>query len=540
MTAHDDPHVPPPPGELAGARHSLWLQSQPPREDLTTEDSRSTNPPPPDKGSFTTMVADGRHARHAPTHRNDRPCTPPPHNESPPTAQSESLLSPDNEGSFLTVPPGRRTTSAIKAVPPVVVTTPVPTRNAYDILDAPDSPSLVYSSGRTSLGSRIERNMAAAVRERRQALDAKIVAINAIPSWTYCNVPDRLDALRRDMDKTRDLVALLHGDLRRELIATTTALSTSLCTVNENNTRLSAEDSDLSSRILQHQVHLDNLMKFEEACRAQMDNHWRAMETLTSLVEAARADSTLATTALESLSATVVTVQSETTSNATAPANLAVSVDENKSEATTQNLHLLAQLNGLRATTEATTMAARTDINDIRGHLLPALRKRTDDVFASVKTVTHSITDLTHRVETCEAAHSPTRDHGDRSSPRPVPDAFPRDSPDLRATQASHRSNSSWYHGAKPRHDDGMGPPVAGAASPGNIGLFPPHRLTRTRSWGGRSPRPGLPTRTALHASVTSVATTLGALPHRHITAVNTASRNYPFPLSTSVDINPS
>ncbi len=147
-----------------------------------------------------------------------------------------------------------------------------------------------------------------------------------------------------------------------------------------------------------------------------------------------------------------------------------MSVDENKSEATTQHLRLLAQLDGLRVTTEATTMAARTDINDICGHLLPALRKRTDDVFASVETVTHSITDLTHRVETCEAARTPTRDHGDRSSPRPVPDAFPRDSPDLWATRASHRSDSSWYHGAKPCHDDGMGPPAAGAASPGNIG----------------------------------------------------------------------
>ncbi len=148
----------------------------------------------------------------------------------------------------------------------------------------------------------------------------------------------------------------------------------------------------------------------------------------------------------------------------------ATALAENKSEATTQHLRLSAQLDGLKATTEATTTAARTDINDIRGHLLPTLRKRTDDVFASVKTVTHSITDLTHRVETCEAARTPTHGHGDHSSPRPVPDAFPHDSPDLRATRASHRSDSSWYPGAKPRHDNEMGPPAAGAASPGNIG----------------------------------------------------------------------
>ncbi len=195
MTAHNDPHVPPPPGELASAQRSLRLQSQPPRKDLTTEDSQSTNPPSPDEGSFTTMVADGRHGTHAPTRRNDRPRTPPPHDESPPTAQSESLLSPDNEGSFLPVPHGRCTTSAVNAVPPMVVTMPVPMRNAYNILDAPDSPSLAYSSGRTSLGSRIKRNMAAAVCERQQALVAKIAAINAIPSLTYGNVPDRLDAL---------------------------------------------------------------------------------------------------------------------------------------------------------------------------------------------------------------------------------------------------------------------------------------------------------------------------------------------------------
>jgi hypothetical protein len=268
MTARNDPHVPPPPGELAGAGHSFRLQSQ-----LTTEDSQSTNSPPPDESSFTTMVADGQHATHAPTRRNDRPRTPPPHDKSPPTAQSESLLSPDNEGSFLPVPPSRRTTSAVKAVPPVVVTTPVPTRNAYDILGTPDSPSLEYSSGRTSLGLRIKRNMAAAVRKRQQALDAKIAAISAIPSSTYCNVPDRLNALQRDMDETRDLVELLHGNLWHDLIATTTALSTLLCTVKENNARLSAKASNLSSHILQHQVHLDNLMKFEEARRAQMDNH---------------------------------------------------------------------------------------------------------------------------------------------------------------------------------------------------------------------------------------------------------------------------
>jgi hypothetical protein len=85
-------------------------------------------------------------------------------------------------------------TSAINAVPPVVVTTPVLTRNAYDILDARDSPSSDYSSGRTSPGLRIERNMAAAIRKHQQALDAKIAAINAIPSLTYRNVPDRLDA----------------------------------------------------------------------------------------------------------------------------------------------------------------------------------------------------------------------------------------------------------------------------------------------------------------------------------------------------------
>jgi hypothetical protein len=212
----------------------------------------------------------------------------------------------------------------------MVVTTPVPTRNAYDILDAPDSPSSEYSSGRTSLGSRVERNMAAAIHECQQALDAKIAAINAIPSSTYRNVPERLDALRRDIDETRDLVASLHGDLRRDLIATTTALSTSLCTVNENNARLSAEASYLSSRILQHQVHLGNLMKFEEARRAQMDNHWRAMETLTSSVEAARADSTSATTALasliESLTATAETTWTESTSTTTALESLSAMV----------------------------------------------------------------------------------------------------------------------------------------------------------------------------------------------------------------------
>ncbi len=109
-------------------------------------------------------------------------------------------------------------------------------------------------------------------------------------------------------------------------------MTAAITTLSGNTTRLSEETTALSNRVIKHQDHLENLLGFEEARRAQMDDHWR------SIVE------------------------------------IKTDAAEVKAAATTQADRFTAQLNGIRANTDMTTTVLRTDINDLRGRIIPSLQ----------------------------------------------------------------------------------------------------------------------------------------------------------------------
>ena len=111
-----------------------------------------------------------------------------------------------------------------------------------------------------------------------------------------------------------------------------------------------------------------------------MDNHWRAMEDLKSMVEATTTDSK------------------------------------------TQMLHLSAQLDGIRATTNHAMTAARTDIKDIRAHQIPDLRKKTNNILNTVSILTNRVDHFATYGNT--ATPTPTRKAGtqpDTTDPSNLP-----------------------------------------------------------------------------------------------------------------------
>ncbi len=61
-------------------------------------------------------------------------------------------------------------------------------------------------------------------------------------------------------------------------------LTEAITTLSTNTARLSGETTALSVRVIQHQGHLENLLRFEETRQTQMDDHWREMTNLKSLV----------------------------------------------------------------------------------------------------------------------------------------------------------------------------------------------------------------------------------------------------------------
>ena len=66
-------------------------------------------------------------------------------------------------------------------------------------------------------------------------------------------------------------------------------------------------------------------------------------------------------------------------------AEIKTDIAEVKATATTQTDRFTAQLNGLRATTDMTTTALRTDINDLRGRIIPSLREQATSITSSVQ-----------------------------------------------------------------------------------------------------------------------------------------------------------
>jgi hypothetical protein len=364
-------------------------------------DDRSTNPPPPDKSQLTSVTL----------------LTPAPTND---------------KGAFTPVQRGRRTCKPGNAIPQDVVTTPIHMGNQFGPLESDDTPSIgsddihVATGDKTPAGSHPPASTASPVQQLEHtvcqgisAINKEIAAIHAIPSTIPASMPpDALARLQAEMTDTRDLVASLYHDLRKGLIKTATAFNDLLHTVTANNAKLSKETQRLSSRILEHQTHLDHLMKFKETQCQQMDNHWRAMEDLKSVVEATTTDSK------------------------------------------TQTLRLLAQLDGICATTDHAMTTARTDINNIRAHQIPDLRKKTDNILNTVSILTNRVEHFATYGNT--ATPTPTRKEGmqlDTTDPSNLPATSTDDhGNDPKALRRTHRSDNTWYHGVNPCHNVCMGP----------------------------------------------------------------------------------
>ena len=58
------------------------------------------------------------------------------------------------------------------------------------------------------------------------------------------------------------------------------SVTAAITTLSGNTARLSEETTALSVRVVEHQGHLENLLGFEEARQAQMDDHWQPIVAL--------------------------------------------------------------------------------------------------------------------------------------------------------------------------------------------------------------------------------------------------------------------
>ncbi len=132
-----------------------------------------------------------------------------------------------------------------------------------------------------------------------------------------------------DINHTNSNMILCKERVERDHVSVTKAITT----LSSNTARLSEETTALSVRVVERQDHLENLLGFEEARRAQMDDHWRSIVEIKSAVEEA---------------------QSAATKQA-------------------DRFTVTAQLDGLRATTDQTTNTLRVDLNDLRGRIIPLL-----------------------------------------------------------------------------------------------------------------------------------------------------------------------
>jgi hypothetical protein len=160
-------------------------------------------------------------------------------------------------------------------------------------------------------------------------------------------------------------------------------VTAAITTLSGNTARLSEETMVLSARVIEHQDHLENLLGFEEAQRAQMDDHWRSIVEIKSAVE------------------------------------------EVKTAVTTQTDRFTAQLDGLCANTDTATTALWTDVNDLRGRIIPTLQEQSTGIASTVQRLENKIAALLAR----PTATLPTYD---------IPDEVPQDIPDL-------PSATSWY-----------------------------------------------------------------------------------------------
>jgi len=75
--------------------------------------------------------------------------------------------------------------------------------------------------------------------------------------------------LQKDIQRMDDRLTQLQGSLEQH----NSSFSTAIATISTNTCRLAEETSALSARVVEHQSHLDHLLRFKEARRQQMDDH---------------------------------------------------------------------------------------------------------------------------------------------------------------------------------------------------------------------------------------------------------------------------
>ncbi len=197
----------------------------------------------------------------------------------------------------------------------------------------------------------------------------------------------------------------------------TTGILESLQQAADNTTCLLETSELFSSRMLQHQTHLEHLMGFKEQRRSQMDNHWCALEDLMTIVSEVIADST------------------------------------------TQSQRLMAQLDGLCSTTKQATTTACNNILDIRARMIPKLCTRTNALVLEGQSF-HARLDAIDAAPTGLVSPPPSHDDADNTPTlmtdvgappvaRPARNDTVDDEPMATGSatplQPTHQSNPSWY-----------------------------------------------------------------------------------------------
>ena len=314
---------------------------------------------------------------------NERDDNPPPPDETQPDL-SQPLLSPVMDFTLIDrTHEGRTTTSPRDAIPEEVVHTPVPLGNRFDELGQDDATTVGTVDAVDLDAASTTSSTARRINELARATDATIAEINAIPTTgpvstdnlqqlndsitgnIEASITGKISSLERTIGETMSsLFAGIRQDLAnttKELIADINNMNTNMrlfrdrvdtdhrsvteaiTKLSGNTARLSEETTALSVRVVEHQGHLENLLGFEEARQAQMDDHWKSIVALTS------------------------------------------QVDEIKNTTTTQTQRIAAQLDGLRSNCDTTTSAMKNDITDLRGRIIPGLRDDSSALALSVK-----------------------------------------------------------------------------------------------------------------------------------------------------------
>ena len=164
-------------------------------------------------------------------------------------------------------------------------------------------------------------------------------------------------------------LAQLYGSLRQHNSSFTAAIET----ISTNMIKLAEETSALFVRVVEHQLHLEHLLGFEEAPRQKMDNLVKQMSKFTVLIL------------------------------------------EVKSHSTTHTQRVLAQLDGLRSTMEAHTTTTKADLVDICGLIIPNLHEQTNTLASDVQLLdarfgeqTSALASTVQRLEDCLGNFDPT------------------------------------------------------------------------------------------------------------------------------------